>query len=52
MDAAGIDEILVGRVRSNDLVPNGVAVFACGDNLRKGNALNAIQTAELVLGIG
>jgi aspartate-semialdehyde dehydrogenase len=50
-DAAGIDEILVGRVRSNDIVPNGVSVFACGDNLRKGNALNAIQTAELVLGI-
>ncbi len=51
LDAAGIDEILVGRVRSNELVPNGIAVFACGDNLRKGNALNAIQTAELVLGI-
>ena len=50
-DAAGIDEILVGRVRSNDIVPNGIALFACGDNLRKGNALNAIQTAELVLGI-
>jgi len=52
LDAAGIDDILVGRVRANDLVPNGIAVFACGDNLRKGNALNAIQTAELVLGIG
>ena len=50
-DSAGIDEILVGRVRSNDIVPNGIALFACGDNLRKGNALNAIQTAELVLGV-
>lgn len=50
-EAAGIDEILVGRIRSNELVPNGLSLFACGDNLRKGNALNAIQTAELVLGL-
>jgi len=50
-DAAGIDEILVGRVRRNHVVENGLALFACGDNLRKGNALNAIQTAELVLGL-
>jgi aspartate-semialdehyde dehydrogenase len=50
-DAAGIDDVIVGRVRANDLVNNGVALFASGDNLRKGNALNAIQTAELVLGI-
>lgn len=49
-DAAGIDEILVGRVRRNEIVDNGLALFACGDNLRKGNALNAVQTAELVLG--
>jgi aspartate-semialdehyde dehydrogenase len=50
-DSAGIDEILVGRIRSNDIVENGLALFACGDNLRKGNALNAIQTAELLLGL-
>lgn len=50
-DAAGIDEILVGRVRRNETVDNGISLFACGDNLRKGNALNAIQTAELVLGV-
>jgi aspartate-semialdehyde dehydrogenase len=51
LDSAGIDEIIVGRVRRNPIVGNGIALFACGDNLRKGNALNAIQTAELVLGI-
>jgi aspartate-semialdehyde dehydrogenase len=51
-DAAGIDDILVGRVRTNRIVGNGISLFACGDNLRKGNALNAIQTAELVLGVG
>ncbi|HYZ92921.1 MAG TPA: aspartate-semialdehyde dehydrogenase [Actinomycetota bacterium] len=49
-DAAGIDEVLVGRVRPNGLVSNGLSLFACGDNLRKGNALNAVQVAELILG--
>lgn len=51
LDAAGIDDILVGRVRANPLVPNGLSLFASGDNLRKGNALNAVQVAELVLGL-
>lgn len=50
LDAAGIDHILVGRVRANPLVPYGLSLFACGDNLRKGNALNAVQVAELMLG--
>ncbi len=49
--AAGIDDVLVGRVRSNSVLPNGLSLFACGDNLRKGASLNAIQTAELVLGV-
>ena len=49
--AAGIDDVLVGRVRANPVLPNGLTLFASGDNLRKGAALNAIQTAELVLGL-
>jgi aspartate-semialdehyde dehydrogenase len=49
--ATGIDDILVGRVRSNPVLTNGLSLFASGDNLRKGAALNAIQTAELVLGV-
>lgn len=49
--ATGIDDILVGRIRTNPVLPNGLTLFACGDNLRKGASLNAIQTAELVLGI-
>ena len=49
--AAGIDDILVGRIRTVPFVNNGLSVFASGDNLRKGNALNAIQVAERVLGI-
>jgi aspartate-semialdehyde dehydrogenase len=51
LDCAGIDEVLVGRVRTVPSLRNGLSLFASGDNLRKGNALNAIQTAERVLGI-
>jgi aspartate-semialdehyde dehydrogenase len=50
--AAGIDDILVGRIRSVPALRNGLSLFASGDNLRKGNALNAVQVAEYVLGIG
>ena len=49
--AAGIDDVLVGRVRSIPFLKNGLSVFASGDNLRKGNALNAIQVAEIVFGV-
>jgi len=49
--AAGIDDVLVGRVRAVPALANGLSLFACGDNLRKGNALNAVQTAELLLGV-
>jgi aspartate-semialdehyde dehydrogenase len=51
LDAAGIDDILVGRIRGNEILDNGLSLFASGDNLRKGNALNAVQTAELVFGV-
>jgi aspartate-semialdehyde dehydrogenase len=50
--AAGIDDILVGRIRNVPFLKNGLSLVASGDNLRKGNALNAIQIAERVLGIG
>jgi len=49
--AAGIDDILVGRVRPLPALRNGLSLFASGDNLRKGNALNAVQVAECVLGL-
>ncbi|HSJ98296.1 MAG TPA: aspartate-semialdehyde dehydrogenase [Myxococcota bacterium] len=49
--AAGRDEVLVGRVRPLAILPNGLSLFASGDNLRKGNALNAVQVAERVLGV-
>jgi aspartate-semialdehyde dehydrogenase len=47
--AAGIDEVLVGRIREDVTDPNGIALFLACDNLRKGAALNAIQIAELLL---
>jgi len=50
--AAGIDDVLVGRVRPVPSLKNGLSLFASGDNLRKGNALNAVQVAECVLGLG
>lgn len=47
VDAAGRDEILVGRIRRPEGQPSAIALFAVGDNLRKGAALNAVQIAEL-----
>jgi aspartate-semialdehyde dehydrogenase len=49
-DAAGGDEVLVGRIRRDPAAENGIALFLANDNLRKGAALNAIQIAELLLG--
>ena len=47
--AAGGDDVLVGRIRKDPTIENGLALFIVGDNLRKGAALNAIQIAELLL---
>ncbi len=47
--AAGGDDVLVGRIRSDPTVERGLVLFVVGDNLRKGAALNAIQIAELLL---
>ncbi len=46
--AAGGDDVLVGRIRMDPSVPaeRGAALFVCGDQIRKGAALNAIQIAE------
>jgi aspartate-semialdehyde dehydrogenase len=46
LDAAGRDDVLVGRVRGAGA--KGVMLFAVGDNLRKGAALNAVQIVELL----
>jgi len=46
--AAGGDDVLVGRIRRDTAVENGLALYLSNDNLRKGAALNAVQIAELV----
>ena len=48
-DAVGIDDVLVGRIRKDETVANGVVLLLACDNLRKGAALNAIQIAELLI---
>ena len=52
IDSAGIDPSLVGRIRRDSTVENGLALFVSGDNLRKGAALNAIQIAEALIARG
>ncbi|MEO6019564.1 MAG: aspartate-semialdehyde dehydrogenase [Knoellia sp.] len=51
LDAAGRDEVFVGRVRVDQAAPEGkgLTLFVVGDNLRKGAALNAVQVAEELL---
>ena len=49
LQAAGQDPTYVGRIRRDETVPNGLALFLSGDNLRKGAALNTIQIAEALL---
>ena len=46
LEAAGIDDTLVGRIRRPEGHDDELLLFACGDNLRKGAALNAVQIAE------
>ena len=45
-DAAGRDEVFVGRVRSDPDFPNVLHLWVVSDNLRKGAATNAVQIAE------
>ena len=48
LEGAGIDPVLVGRVREDPTQPNSLNLWVTGDNLRKGAALNAVQLAELL----
>ena len=50
LSVSGRDEVSVGRLRRDLTSENGLCLFCCGDQLRKGAALNAIQIAELVFG--
>ncbi|GBE06003.1 MAG TPA: aspartate-semialdehyde dehydrogenase [Nitrospirae bacterium] len=48
-DAAGKDEVYVGRIREDNSVENGINIWVVSDNLRKGAALNAVQIAEKLI---
>jgi aspartate-semialdehyde dehydrogenase len=48
LDSVGADPTFVGRLRQSLDFPNTLELFVCGDNLRKGAALNTAQIAELV----
>jgi len=50
--AAGRDAVLVGRARADVADARGLEFFVCSDNLRKGAALNAVQIAEQLFGVG
>jgi aspartate-semialdehyde dehydrogenase len=52
LEAAGRDEVLVGRIRRAPDHDDALLLFACGDNLRKGAALNGIQIAERLFSTG
>lgn len=49
MDASGKDETLVGRIRQDLSSENNLELWLCGDQIRKGAALNAVQIAELLV---
>jgi aspartate-semialdehyde dehydrogenase len=49
LDSAGIDDVLVGRIRQPEGDSHALLLFAAGDNLRKGAALNAVQIAEVLV---
>lgn len=49
IDAAGMDDCLVGRIREDYTVSAGLSFWVVGDQLRKGAALNAVQIAEVLI---
>ena len=47
-DAAGQDDTLVGRIRQDTSIENGIDLWIVADNIRKGAATNAVQIAEIL----
>jgi aspartate-semialdehyde dehydrogenase len=52
LDASGIEEVLVGRIRHDVGNPRAVQLFVSGDQLLKGAALNAVQIGEGLIARG
>ena len=49
LDTTDQDIVFVGRIRPDLTDPNGICLWCCGDQVRKGAATNAIQIAELLI---
>ena len=49
LDSSDKDEVLVGRIREDLTIKNGINLWLAGDQIRKGAATNAVQIAELLL---
>lgn len=49
LNAAGKNEVFVGRIRRDDSVDYGINMWVVADNVRKGAATNAVQIAELLI---
>ncbi|HOP28291.1 MAG TPA: aspartate-semialdehyde dehydrogenase [Spirochaetota bacterium] len=49
VNAAGKDDVFVGRIREDESIDNGINIWVVSDNIRKGAALNTIQIAELLI---
>lgn len=49
LDAAGTDEVYVGRIRRDESVENGINFWVVADNIRKGAATNAVQIAQILV---
>jgi len=52
LEVTGGDKSLVGRIRHDAIDDHTLSLFVCGDNLRKGAALNAVQIAESLIALG
>ena len=49
---AGKDDVYVGRIRKDLACENGLTFWLCGDQIKKGAALNAVQIAEYLIKVG
>ena len=49
LETSGQDIVYVGRIRPDLVSPNGICLWCCGDQVRKGAATNAVQIAELLV---
>jgi aspartate-semialdehyde dehydrogenase len=49
LETSDQDLVYVGRIRRDNINENGLALWCCGDQIRKGAAGNAVQIAEMFL---